>query len=320
MVADLSSLPRADRGAGGNLPESHPRFGPLIASRWYEGYVESERSSPAPVSTAYRHSFAFARCDRQLAYLMAGVERTDGDSIADQYRMFLGQLGHEAWQAALALEFGDRMAFEVTVTSEIGEGHADAVLYVDPPAPSQHAADAEVHYGPVEEVLELKTINGFGFKKATGMQGEAEGPKQAHVIQAALNAHALHAPQARVVYLSMELASDQQVKKVLGRPLDDGEEWRKFTAEWVLDELTIERYARAEIKRVQALVAEVEEVGPDRIPRRIRSGEVPKGAVFSDPSRGAWVVADDDGNVTQAGTYFLCAYCGYRERCIGAGA
>lgn len=315
MVADLSQLPRAERGNGGNLPDPNPRFGPLIASAWYDAYLESERSAPAAVSTAYRHSYAFARCDRQLAYLLSGVERTDADTIADQYRMFLGQLGHEEWQAALGRTL-DNVAFEVTVVSEIGEGHADAVVY----AGMTEGADGQREFYGVEEVLELKTINGFGFKKATGMMGEAEGPKQHHMIQAALNARALGAPQARVVYLSMELASDQQVRKILGRPLGDGEEWRKFTAEWVLDELTIERYARAEIKRVQALV---DEMTPDRdadaISRRLRTAEVPRGAVVADPSRGAWVVNDDDGNVIDAGSTWLCSYCGHRSRCIGDG-
>jgi hypothetical protein len=38
-----------------------------------------------------------------------------------------------------------------------------------------------------------------------------------------------------------------------------------------------------------------------------------------DPSRGTWQILDDAGNVTDAGSTWMCNYCANQDRCIEDG-
>jgi hypothetical protein len=93
-------------------------------------------------------------CARKVAYETAGVEKTDPPSTADYWRMGLGSVVHELLKPAVDawLAADDTVTIEEEISVRLGEygyGHIDLVLRTN---------DGKTI------VLELKTINGFGYK------------------------------------------------------------------------------------------------------------------------------------------------------------
>ena len=230
MVAkDLSDLPNAPRDAG-SPPTSQPEFVNAIAESWYQQYLESGAAHRnKAIDLPYRGSFAGFRCDRQLYYAMAGMPR-NVPSIADAYRMSLGTLVHDGLESAIK-DAMPNAEFEVEVDLRTigvdGSAHADIVTYFDD--------------GRCDAVVEVKTVNGFGFKTmASDFKGPPEGPRSGHVLQAALSAMALGAERVVVSYLSMESMSPSLSKYVDG---DIG----RFAAEWHFSKEEYEAIAKPEI-------------------------------------------------------------------------
>lgn len=165
-----------------------------------------------------------------------------------------------------------------------------------------------------EVCVELKSINGWGFKtKATTQGGPPEGPSWSHVVQGALNAAALSCNQVVVAYLSMELVSPSLAKAYCDTELG------RFAAEW---HFTIDGQLRDvvanEVARVNRLFRAVDaEVLPSR---ELHDGDIPAGAQIANPSTGAWVVTNSNGTIQQAGSTWFCNYCGWRQACVAAGA
>jgi hypothetical protein len=159
--------------------------------------------------------------------------------------------------------------------------------------------------------LEIKTINGYGMKMAAGARGDAEGPRTSAITQGALNALAVDADELVILVLSLELMSERELAK-----LGPGKtEVDRFVAEWTFTREQYEPVARAEIARINKILALNDE---HKLPPRVMPG-LPDGARIVDPKRGAWHVVVD-GQVTQAGTHWQCAnYCRHRDRCIADG-
>lgn len=294
LAKDLSKLPTAQPTA--EPPIKKPVYAPLLAQAWADEHVDTpEHPANLPMAAAgarIRHSWAGA-CARLLGYRLEGQEPTNPLTLADYWRFGLGHVVHDAWQAALQKALPDAQV-EVKVTMEDGmlAGHADAEL---------------------ERItFELKTINGFGFKKAVGARGPADGPRHSAKLQGALNAKAADADELVIIYTSLECLSVNEAKKI------GADDVGRFCAEWHYPRSAWEPWADAEIERLLQVVGTVDAgLMPERA---IPDPEIPDGAVIVDPSKGFWQVRDKVGfatfEVTDAGTTWHCNYCDQQKRCV----
>jgi len=299
VAKDLSDLPKADKPTG-LPPVTEPSFVNVIAESWFNQYLANgeHMRSKADESLPYRASYAALRCDRQLHYAMSGVERPV-PNIADAYRMSLGTLVHSGLESAIHEAF-PLAAFEAEVDLRsigvAGSAHADIVTYHDKLG------------GKVDAVVEVKTVNGFGFKSmASDFKGPASGPRSGHILQAALSAMALDADRVVIAYLSMENLSPNMKRYVAS---DIG----RFAAEWHFTRDEYRAIALKEVARIQRVTQWLSI--PDLIaPTTVHDTEVPEGAYIQDADRGMWIV-NNDGQITDTGRIWFCDYCDFRDKCI----
>lgn len=287
---DLSDLPPA-----GLAPDSAPRFISVLVDEW-AGSRDDDKATA--MGTPFRHSDA-GKCARAISYTAAGIPRSDPMDITGVWNTSLGSLIHEQWQEALQARWPDA---EVEVTCSTvgadGSGHIDAVI--------RQAASWVIAY-------ELKTVGGFGFKAAVGAARKgtpAEGPKSAHLLQAALNGRAVDADEVIVGYLAKECIS-ANVARRFGITDDVG----RFAAEWTLTREQYEPLADLEAERIDGILGLVAD---GRLAAR-KSPEMPVGAEVDDPQTGAWVqwVNDEDGDrvLNDTGSTWECDYCAFQTLC-----
>jgi hypothetical protein len=290
LRADLSHLPTATAPAtDGNPPDAEPRFVQVLAESWAE---TSDSDKPTALGTRVRHSDA-GKCARAIAYTAAGIPKSDPMDLTGVWNTSLGTLLHEKWQDALVARWPD-----AEIEPKVGHpdldasGHLDAII---------RTADKVIVY-------ELKTIGGFGFKAAVGKMRKgtpAEGPKREHVLQAALNGIAVDADEVVIGYLAKECIS-------INAGLDLTELGR-FAAEWTYSREEYEPAAIVEKARLNGILDLVDK--GELAARKFPPGALPPGAEITDPARGMWTVTDDEGTITNTGTYWACAYCSHRTVC-----
>lgn len=309
-MKDLSDLPKSQ----GHTPDKAPWLAPMLAQAWEENV---DRSDPPMASSEarIRHSWA-AACARQMGYNVLGCEVTEPMGVADFWRLGTGSVIHERWQEVVAVAFPSAEVEKKVVIPEIpSAGHIDLFMPGDP------AETSILHEGTDDEVIwqkdktpsvsvELKSINGFGFKKAIGARGEAEGPRDGAVLQGSLNALAADADEMKIVYLSLENLSPYELKKI-GK-----HEWQRFAAEWTYTRDEYMAIAEPEIKRMQKILAFIDN---GQLPPRT-TPDMPKGARIVDPMTGSWTLTDSNGDILQSGKTWNCDYCSQRSRCIEDGA
>lgn len=299
---DLSDLPPAN----GLTPDPSPRFVGVLVDEW-AGARDDDKATA--LGTPFRHSDA-GKCARAISYAAAGIPKSDPMDIAGVWNTSLGSLVHEQWQAALQRRWPDA---EVEVTCATvgadGSGHVDAVI-------RWQYGDMLVNdgQGPTRTVAyELKTVGGFGFKAAVGAARKgtpAEGPKAAHLLQAAINGRAVDADEVVVGYLAKECIS-ANVAKRFGITDDLG----RFAAEWTLTREQYEPLADLEAERIDGILALVAD---GKLAAR-KSPEMPTGAEVTDPETGAYEVRlrTEDGEVvvTDTGRTWECDYCAFQSLC-----
>ena len=162
-------------------------------------------------------------------------------------------------------------------------------------------------------VVEIKTLNGFGFKvAATGFKGPAEGPRRDHIKQAALSAYALDADDVIMCYVSMENVSPS----IAGKYCDDAE-FGRFTAQWTYSKAEWMPLAEAEIARVGNVLSQIDHPSGGLVEPTIENDN---GVLVSitDPATGRWELMHED-LLIDSGRAWQCGYCRYRDRCIGDG-
>lgn len=299
---DLSDLPPA---AEGLTPDASPRFASVLVDEW----AMRDDAKPTAHGTPFRHSDA-GKCARAIAYTAAGVPKSDPMDITGVWNTSLGTMIHDLWQEALQRRWPDA---EVEVTCSTvgadGSGHIDAVIRTYVPS------DFEGGDGTIDRTIayELKTVGGFGFKAAVGAARKgtpAEGPKAAHLLQAALNGRAVDADEVVVGYLAKECIS-ATVAKRFGITDDVG----RFAAEWTLTREEYEPLAEAEAERVAGILALVD----DGTLAARKSPEMPPGAEVTDPASGAWTqhltTAEGERVLADTGSTWECDYCHYQTVC-----
>ena len=265
----------------------------LFVHRIAEAWAGGSEAPSQPEGTLWRGSWA-GMCARKVAYMTTGQEKTDPPSTADYWRMGLGSVVHELLAPAIQtwLDDDDSVAVEEEVNVELGlhgHGHVDLVLN-------------SLETGE-KVVLELKTINGFGYKMAVE---KGEGPRHSHILQGAMYARAVEADMLVIGYLSMENISPNRAESV---GIDD---IGRFASEWHYPKDQYMPLAAAEEQRLEGSALAAHADGPTSIPRRFAHSDpdIPFPAEIDDPRTGAWKWGTSFGKAWQ------CRYCDYQSRCI----
>lgn len=296
---DLSDLQVSSRTEG-KPPVSQPVVVPVLAQRWFEKY-QSENDlalGKAIPERWFRASWAAKRCDRSLHYALTETVATEPATMADYWRFGLGTMVHEYLQDTFVDLFPNT---EVEVPVDLAPIGLNGSATVDMIIQSDVG----------RTVVEIKTINGFGFKKsATAFKGPAEGPRWSAVVQGSLAAAALDA-NLIVAYLSLENLSPS-----IALSYGDGTTVGQFAAEWHFDAETCARIAADEVARVNRVMDMTSaEILP---PRAVHDPEVQPGATVVDPMKGSWMVRDGD-MVVATGRTWMCDYCDHRSQCVADG-
>lgn len=166
----------------------------------------------------------------------------------------------------------------------------------------------------VNYVAEVKSINGFGFKKAaTEFKGHIQGPRSGAILQGALAAKALGCEKLIVAYFAMENISPQMAE----RYASSADEWARFSAEWHFTTKQLAGEIDAEIRRIGRLL-KLERAGilPSR---ELHDPEYPVGAIVVAPkAKGRWQI-EVHGVPTNVGTTWMCDYCDHIDTCVKDG-
>lgn len=321
-----ADIPR--EASAGNPPDEHPRYGQLLAQAWSaindEHYHQKSRTD---VPRYVRLSWAGA-CARLVGYRLLDRPESNPPDLAAIWRMSLGTMVHELLQEALVRAFPT-----AEIEKNIG-AESDALFGF----PVSGRTDVFLVDDDGKRIaIEVKSINGFGFKKSVGARGVPEGPRGSALYQAALNGRAHNADEIVIVYLSLECLSDREltalVTKTGGEPIDI----RKFVAEYTYSRADLDALVDAELKRLAKIVgmvdlraeaeqalAEQTEGGPSAVldlaplPPRSIPLSMPARARVTDPLKGTWALVVED-NVLQAGESWECQYCSQQLRCAEDG-
>ena len=266
----------------------------IILSHIGEEFAEGSPAPSMPDEKIWRGSMA-ASCSRQIAYRLCDTEPSNPLTGADYWRFGLGTMVHNQLKPAidrwLDKEEGVTAIEEAEVElGEHGYGHVDLTL---------KAGDKTI-------VVELKTINGTGFKKAIG----GEGPRHSALVQGAMYAHASNADLLIICYLTMELLSPSWAE---ARGFDNT---GRFGAEWHFTKEEFTPIAEAEIDLLYYIADNLVQGLPHEVPRMFSEydPEIPWGAEIIDPSTGAWVL-EEDNQLLAKGKTWMCNYCNYQDRC-----
>lgn len=308
LARDNTNLPKATprRREDGWNPDPTPRFGSVLVEHWHaEGVERDAHFRDGEEDKGFWHSSA-GSCSRAVAYAALGVAQSDPMDRPGHFVTRLGQIVHEAFQEVIPTRYpGARV--EVSVGEGDFGGHVDTVI--EEPAEPLVGDDPPWHR---TIAVEVKSMGGFGYKLAVGERGPAQGPKSEHVIQVALNAKALDADEAVLVYLARDAISVQAARR---RGFD---EMLRVVAEWTLQRETYMPIAEREIERITAILGMV---NSGVLPKRaIPDPELPAGHVITDPALGEWRVFDAEGSLREVGPTWHCAYCPWQTTCIGTAA
>ena len=292
-MRDLSDLPKKN-GRGGLLPDAEPRFVQAIVESWAAARGDDK---PTALGTRFRHSDA-GGCGRAITLTAAGIPASDPMDLAGVWNTSLGTLIHDEWQMALQAKYPSaEIESKVRTVGVDGSGHIDAVIRTED--------GRTIAY-------ELKTIGGYGYKAAIGCARkgtDAEGPKTAHILQAALNGLAADADEVVIGYLAKECVS---VKVAESYRLSEAE---RFMAEWTIAREVYEPLALKEAERVAGLLALVED---DTLGRRTVPYEMEAAAEITEPATGGWTI-EKDGETQGVGSYWACDYCRFQRLCALTG-
>lgn len=255
-------------------------YAKLLAEAWREQNEKTEELAHAVAGTSMRHSMS-GKCARQIHYYLTHEAVTNPFDLPGVWATGLGSRIHVWWQDALRAAYPDA---EVEVTVSIpgadSSGHVDATVWEDGELTS----------------LELKSINGFGFKK---MAESGDGPRYSDMVQCCVNAYGLGAKKAVLLYLSLEAVSrSRAVRKGL-------EEHERIMKEFHFDEEQIKEVAETELVRW----ADIRTAGPNT-PRSLPDPEYAPGTVVTDPATGKLEL-----NGVVSGYAWQCGYCAYQLKC-----
>jgi hypothetical protein len=276
------------------FPPSPAEFMPKIIQAWLDeqDLVDKPR---AVDGTLWRASSFGNPCDLSVRKYIDGEPKSNPPGISGLYRMGLGTAVHNNLQRFVEKAFpGCQVEVAVDFRPELdGSGSADFII------------EYEGQVAGGRTLLELKTIGGFGFKKAAApFKGGPEGPKLGHMHQGAIEAEKLDCDRMVIGYVSMEAISADLARKM------GVDEIGKITAEWHFDRNEIAILARDARERANRVLTEYAAGIPT--PPRVWDFDIPVGAVIVE--KGKWIT-EVNGKRTNVGTTWACGYCDYRDVC-----
>ena len=262
-----------------------------LAERWRDKWDGAPSMSPGKT---WRGSYA-GKCARQIQHMIKGDEESNPTGLSGHWVMGLGSAMHEllgpsiqAWASESTIEIFEELGIEL---GDNGYGHADIVLKTD----------------SKKVLFELKTINGFGYKKSVI---DGEGPRHQALLQAALYAEAIEADLMVIGYIGMENVGPGIAKKA---NLDD---IGKFASEWHYTPDEFLPLAKAERERLEEIAKVV--MGYGEVPRTfsVSDPDIPYPAEITGPASGAWRLLAEDGSLLNAGKTWTCNYCSWQDKCV----
>ena len=285
------------------------RYGPSLVDELIDSNRLRDQRAMAVPKRKFRASWS-GGCWRQLAYRMADTEPTEPYDEAGLFRMHTGTMIHDALEAAAPDTF---FANDVEVITEkpvdlepIGiNGSATGDITV---VYNNDAGDTTYTV-----VIEVKTINGFGFKML-----DSEGPRYGHITQGALSAEAWNADELVILYVSMENISKGQAAK---KGLDT---YQTFLREFSFTPETWAPFYEAEKFRVAKVLEYLADGhAPGEVPTLIHDADrgviMPRGTKITSQTTGTWATVDGDGTISRSGKTWVCQYCPFRTTCIDEG-
>ena len=236
-----------------------------------EKYLISEEEDFESKHPGFAWASEALRCSRQVGFRIAEEPVTEDLPLYSRWNFMQGNYLHKVVQEAIGFHYGLAYLTEVDWSMDGISGRADAMSE--------------------DTIIELKTINSFGFRKAVfDSRGKAAtGPEPAAIMQGFLNAEGLRrdarykttAKLVKVIYVTKEPS--------LAKPIVS----KVWTYKWT-DART--REVEAEIRRLQS------------ISNLVRAGGgVPK------PIFGGKLIT------APASVNFPCGYCAYKAKCIELG-
>lgn len=297
-------------------PDRQPRFGPLLAQKW-ERHHKANPLPRAHPDARFRHSDS-GNCARAIGYAAIDLPESNPMDLAGYWVVELGHIIHREWQEALQ-EAYPAAEIEVKVHEGRRAGHVDAVVRIPgihqptcnklQEGGNAYAFECDCETGATVIAIEGKSTGGYAYQLAVGAKGTPGGPKEAHVIQAAMNGRLVDADEVVIVYWNRDAISVQQA----GRKAHL-QGFTRITAEWTFRRGQYEPVAAAEVERVDSIL---ELIDAGTLPARKIPGLPPRSIVVR-PSDGSWVQYDADGQMTgTTGTAWQCAYCRWQDTCAG---
>lgn len=302
-------------------PDTDTRLGDLIAF----ANREQALAHPLPVvgNAWFRHSDA-GSCARSIAYKMAGLPPTNPPDLTSYHSFSVGHAVHELHQRA-ALDYLDETAL-VELEAVIPEGiitcarvenwrdgiwervcslhdrplDADgACPMAETPRPLTGCHVDLVLYTAegIKRAVEIKSVGAYAYDDAI-LKGR--GPKFGHVLQASLNALAVGAEEAVVVYVPLNVISEGRADRKGVAPEN------RHGAQFTFPRHIWMPIADRELARVDWIRRTTLEKGPAAVLRW-----------YSDHEEGP----DDDPQVIRdpENTTWPCGYCPFRDLCIKEG-
>lgn len=276
-------------------------WGERILTYWADRCREEYGNLPMAVpDRIFRASWA-GKCTRALQYEMTFQPPTEPFDDSTQWTFMLGHKVHEEVQAALVELMGDTASVQLEYAVDLEP------LGI----PGAATADMVVTSGDEVGLVEIKSMNGVGFRIASTEQYRRSGnqppagPRDSAVRQAALAGAALEADWIVVLVLALERNTK-------------AEGLAQVVAEWTYHRAEYLPIAENEVARVKSVVKAIDE---KRLIRR-HSPEMPKGAEIIDPPSSAWMLWTSDGEPERAGNLWngkYCDYCSFRTRCVEDG-
>ena len=267
----------------------------LMVHRLAEKWQEKWAGAPSmPPGKTWRGSYA-GKCGRQIEHMIRADEPSNPTDLAGYWVMGLGSAVHEllgpsieAWASESTIEIFEELGVEL---GDNGYGHADLVLTTD----------------SKKVLFELKTINGFGYKKSVI---DGEGPKHMAKLQAALYAEAIEADLMVIGYLGMENVGLGYASKA---NLDD---IGRFASEWRYTPDEFMPWAKEERERLEEIAKVVTAGGS--VPRTfsVSDPDIPYPAEITGPGSGAWRLLSETGALLNAGKTWTCNYCNWQDKCV----
>jgi hypothetical protein len=285
----------------------------VLAEKWHEEEARRDATFRDPgvagVEGARFYHSQSGGCARAVAYASLGVPRSNPTDLAGHFITRQGRMLHDAWQEIFQATFPGAKV-EVIVKEGERAGHVDGVVTAVAEA---HARGAVVMHDRLVSI-EGKSVDGYSYKAALGVPPAsrvAQGPKHSHKLQAFLNAKALDADEAVIIYWPRGAISHQAAKR------NNISEMTRVVAEWTYTREQYEPEAEREIKRIEGILKLLD--GGTLPARIIPDPELPRHHVITNPAKGEWMSFDRDGQLLDAGTTWHCIYCPWQDTCAQTG-